>query len=313
MKIEKSPLDSPVYMTVFDDRRALVMKEGLRTMRQLAARIPRKVSAGKDQMGHIKLARFSGEKTVRGSYRHNDALLAVSGVEGDYDAGEMSVDEALGALKDACVAAIVYTTPSHQKNGKGHRWRVFCPLSEEVLPDRRAQLAARVNGILGGVLSGESFTASQSFAFGAVAGRPPPEVRIVDGRFLDHCDDLDAGAIGKSIVEKGEPEIAVDMSGDGWKVEWAATMLERAAERLAETDVERNAGLCREAYLAGGLLANNLVTREQVMEAFLPAMTENGYLDDHAGGSEAEVERIIDAQLEAGAREPFDPAGGSDE
>lgn len=309
----KSPLDAPVHITVFSDRRALNMKEGALSFRELATRMPDKVFASKDAMRHIKLARFSGEKTMRGSYRHNEALLAVSGIEGDYDAGEMSVDEATGALKSAGVAAIVYTTPSHQRSGKGHRWRVFCPLSEDTHPVRRAQLVARVNGVLGGALSGESFTASQSFAFGAVAGQPLPEVHSINGRFLDQCDELDDGAIGKSRPEKGEPEIAVDLSGDDWRVERAARMLERAAERLAETEAERNAGLCREAFLAGGLLVNSLVTREQVMETFLPAMAENGYLDDHAGGNEAEVERIIDAQLEAGAREPFDPAGRDDE
>lgn len=82
-------------------------------------------------MHHVKLGRFTGEATPKGSYRHNAAHAAVTGIEGDYDAGEMTVDQAVAALARAGIAALVYTTPSHLQPGKGHRWRVFCPLSAE--------------------------------------------------------------------------------------------------------------------------------------------------------------------------------------
>ena len=54
------------------------------------------------------------------------------------------------------------------------------------------------NGILGGVLAAESFTLSQAYLLGGVDGREPPEVWLVDGRYLDACNELDAAAIGKS-------------------------------------------------------------------------------------------------------------------
>lgn len=306
-----TPLVRPIPVTFFGDRRAMKMKEGRHNLLELEALVRTSRAASKDRMRHIKLGRFSGEQSPKGSHRHNAAHVAVTGIEADYDAGEIPVDEAVRALARAGVAALVYTTPSHLQDGKGHRWRVLCPLSAETSPSDRDRLVARLNGALGGVLSGESFTGSQSFAFGTVKGLEDAlETRLVDGRFLDECADLDAGAVGKPRPDRGEPLQPVDLSGDEWRVERAAAMLEAAAARMEDTLVERNAALCREAFLAGGLMANGLVTRDQVIDAFLPAMTVNGYLDDHAGGDAAEVERVIEAQLKAGLRDPFDPGGG---
>ncbi|MEL6284575.1 MAG: AAA family ATPase [Pseudomonadota bacterium] len=286
------------------------MREGRHSLRDLESLVQTSGAKSKDRMRHIKLSRFSGETTPKGSHRHNAGHVAVTGIEADYDAGDMPLDKAVHALAQAGVAALVYTTPSHLQDGKGHRWRVLCPLSDEASPAERERLVARLNGALGGVLSGESFTASQSYAFGTVQGlEDAMEARLVDGRFLDACDDLDPAAIGKPRPERGDPVEPADLSEDTWRVEKAAGMLEAAAERLSETLVERNDALCREAFLAGGLLGNSLVTRDQVIDAFLPAMTANGYLDDHARGDVGEVERVIDAQLEAGRREPFDPGG----
>lgn len=304
------PLDTPIPVTFFGDRRAVKMKERQHSLRDLEGLIRETRATGKDQMRHIKLGRFSGEKTAKGSHRHNSAHVAVTGIEGDYDAGEMSVDQAVKALAKKGIAAFVYTTPSHLQDGKGPRWRVLCPTSEDTTPAARERLVSRLNGALGGVLSGESFTGSQSYAFGTVRGlEDAMDTRLVDGRFIDQCHDLDAISVGKPRKEHDAPADPVDLSNDDWRVEQAAAMLEASAARLVDTLIERNAALCREAYMAGGLMANSLVTRDQVMDAFLPAMTANGYLDDHARGDEAQVERVIDSQLKAGMREPFDPCG----
>jgi len=308
LRMDDGPLDTPLKVTFFSDRRAMRHGEKTLTLRDLADRVRATTAKDKDSMRHIKLGKFSGETTAKGSFRHNAAYVGVTGIEGDYDVGKMTVGQAVKALAKAGIAGLIYTTPSHLQEGKGSRWRVLCPLSSETTPDQRDSLVARLNGALGGVLSGESFTRSQSYAFGTVRGLEASlDVRLVDGRFLDDCGDLDAIAIGKPKADRGEPEPAVDLSDDDWRVGKAESMLEAAAARLEDTLVERNEALCREAYMAGGLLANSLVSREQVMEALIPAMAANGYLDDHAGGDTLEIERIIDAQLKAGALHPFDP------
>lgn len=301
-----SPLDRPLDVAVFSNRRALSLKPRTLSLRELSADLP--VAKSKDTMRHIKLGRFTGEPTSKGSKRHNAAHESVSGIEGDYDKGVISPLDAVAALEKAGVAALVYTTPSHQQDGKGHRWRVLCPLATDTTPSERSDLLARVNGVLGGVLGDESFTPSQSFNFGRIKGNPDPEVHLVDGRYLDRCADLDAEAIGKFKVDRGEPGIAQDLSHDPIRVDRANAMLESAAARLADTTVARNEALCREAFLLGGMVANNLLDRESILDALLPAMAESGYTDEHAKGDVAEVERVIDAQLLIGAKEPFDPA-----
>ncbi|MCF2870316.1 helicase RepA family protein [Octadecabacter sp. G9-8] len=306
----ESPLDRPLTVAFFADRKALKMDDRQVSLRELATENP--VARSKDSMGHIKLGKFSGETTPRRSYRHNAAHLEVSGIEGDYDEGTMTVDEAAAALKAADVAAMIYTTPSHLQSGKGHRWRVLCPLSVNTTPEHRTDLLARVNGALGGTLSAESFTSAQSFAFGQVKSQDVPDVRLVEGRYLDQADDLDAGAVGRATPDRGEPDIAADLSDDPFRVSKAVDMLKAAAQRLTDTGTARNEALCREAFLIGGLIANSLLTPEDVADALLPAMVANGYVDDHAGGDMAEVERILNAQLQAGAREPFDPGSAAD-
>jgi len=302
----ESPLDHPLDVAEFTDKRAIKHRQKIVSLRDLSKRLP--PAASKDTMRHIKLGRFTGETTGKGCYRHNAAHESASGIEGDYDKGIISPQDAVAALEKAGVAAMLYTTPSHQQDGKGHRWRVLCPLATDITPSERAALLARANGLFGGNLGDESFTVSQSFNFGRIKGNPAPEVHLVEGRYLDHCADLDAGAIGKTKVERGEPGIAADLSHDSLRVDRAKGILESAAERLSETDVARNEVLCREAYLMGGLLANNLLDRESILDALLPAMTENGYLASHAQGDLAEVERVIDDQLKAGAKHPLDPA-----
>lgn len=58
------------------------------------------------------------------------------------------------------------------------------PLAAEVTPAERAALCARLNGALGGILAGESFTPSQSFYFGSVTARPVESI-LVEGKTLD--------------------------------------------------------------------------------------------------------------------------------
>lgn len=304
----ESPLDKKIAITIFSDLRAREKrKEAEFSLRDLVEKAKGIRAADKDSMPHIKLGTFGDQKSDNGCYRHNRNHVAVSGIEGDYDAGEVSVDAAVRLLAEAGIAAMIYTTPSHGLEGKGHRWRVLCPLERDVAPNARRALAARLNGALGGIVSDESFTATQSYAFGQVKGASPVRVELVDGRFLDQVEGIEGIDPKGERADRGEPQEAADLSDDPRRVEAARAILERSAERLGETHEGRNAALTREAYLLGGLLANRLLERSEIMDALVPAMTINGYLDDHAKGERAEVERVIDAQLEAGAREPFDP------
>lgn len=103
----------------------------------------------------------------------------VFGVEGDYDAGEVSVDEAEQRLHAAGVKAVIYTTASHTPERP--RWRVLAPLSGPVEPSRRAHYVSLLNDALGGgILAPESWVLSQVHYIGQVAG-VAYEARVIEG------------------------------------------------------------------------------------------------------------------------------------
>jgi hypothetical protein len=130
---------------------------------------------------------------------NNANLLVITGVEGDYDGERVSVADVVRIINEAGLCAIVYTSPSHTEDAP--RWRVLCLLSAEHPPGMRDRFLGRLNGVLGGVLSNESWTLSQSFYFGSVKRNPSHRVVVIEGDFIDLRDDLDAGAIRPALRE----------------------------------------------------------------------------------------------------------------
>lgn len=130
----------------------------------------------------LKLGAFGEQYSAKGSLRHDANVLYVSGVEGDHDAGILSPQDAAAMLQRAGVVALIYTTPSH--TAAAPRWRCLAPLSQAYQPAARWELAARLNAIFGGTLAGESFTLSQAYYFGRVAG-VAYEAYVTGGQTLD--------------------------------------------------------------------------------------------------------------------------------
>ena len=150
----------------------------------------------KAELPLLKLAKFGGEKSSAGSLRHDANVEAVSGIEVDYDAGQVSFADAVEKLKTASLAFIAYTTPSH--TDEQPRWRVMAFCSQLLPPEDRGRLVAQLNGVLGGIVSPESFALSQIYYFGGIAGAERVQVESGEGDFIDLRDDLDATAIGKT-------------------------------------------------------------------------------------------------------------------
>jgi P4 family phage/plasmid primase-like protien len=196
----ESALDRPLVFSEFTDKFAQTKPEHVASLRDLADRVQRRTAPSKAQLPWLKLARFGERRSSRGSLRHDANMLSIDGVEADYDAGVMRTDEAATLLRNADLAALIYTSPSHTPDKP--RWRVLCPTSRPLPPAERGQLCARVNGVLRGVLAGESFTLSQSYYYGSVDQNPAHHVELVPGRFLDQAADLDAGAVGKPSLAK---------------------------------------------------------------------------------------------------------------
>lgn len=180
---QSSALDRPLTITRFRDPFAASMRALPTSLRELVPLILKTSASDKSGLPLLKLAQFGGIKTPKGSLRHDGNVLAIEGVEGDHDAGTMPVADAAEMLRAEGVAALIYTTPSHTLERP--RWRVLCPTSAPMAPTDRERLCACLNGILGGVLAGESFTLSQSYYFGSVRQQPTCQVELIEGTPLD--------------------------------------------------------------------------------------------------------------------------------
>lgn len=184
---DNSGCDLPLAVSMFADVKAQRIEPNHLTLRQLQDRLKSTTARDKATLPLVKLATFGDARTEKGSLRHDANLLRVSGVEGDYDAGAVSPQDAAERLRQAGIAALIYTTPSHTADAP--RWRVLAPLARPVAPAEREALCARLNGALGGILAAESFTPSQSYYFGGLAERPP-ESFLVEGQPLDRVSGV---------------------------------------------------------------------------------------------------------------------------
>ncbi len=188
--------DRPFSVTYFEDFSAARKREDITTLATLADIIGSTTAPAKSQLPWLKLAQFGDRRSEKNSLRHDANVLAITGVELDYDGDVMTIDEAADLLLQADVLSLIYASPSHAA-GKP-RWRVLCPTSVELPPDRRRHLMGRLNGVLRGAASGESWTLSQSYYYGRVGANPDHRVEIIDGTPIDLLDELDPGWRGKA-------------------------------------------------------------------------------------------------------------------
>lgn len=187
--------------TRFPDQRAQSFSVHEMTLEELAELIRGTSANAKANLPWLKFAAFGDRRSGLNCLRSNANVLAITGVEGDYDGEKVRLVTAIKALRAAKLESLVYSSPSHTTAKP--RWRVIAPTSVRMSPERRLPLVARLNGLLGGVLAAESFTLSQSFYFGAVRGNGPPQVAVVHGTCIDRRPDLDAGAIVHRYAARG--------------------------------------------------------------------------------------------------------------
>jgi hypothetical protein len=132
-------------VTFFADYAATEKREEVIAIDELAELIRRTSAPVKNMLPWLKLSRFGNARTATGSLRHDRNLIAVSGIEGDYDGGLVNFDVAVETSEKAGLLAIVYTSPSHCPERP--RWRILCPTSKELPPAQRAHLVGRLNGL----------------------------------------------------------------------------------------------------------------------------------------------------------------------
>ena len=188
-----------ITVTIFGNYAAKAMDTWDMTLPEIGVLIARENRKRKNMLPWLKLAEFGDVRTAKGSLRHDANVKWITGVEVDHDSGRPIAD-AIAQLAAAGIRALVYTSPSHLIMGNDgimmEKWRVLAPTSGPLHPSLRAQLTARLNGVLKGAAAAESFVLSQSYYFGSVDRNPAHQVEIIDGDFIDLADDLDADAVG---------------------------------------------------------------------------------------------------------------------
>jgi hypothetical protein len=195
---ENKPLSKTprsVSVTFFPDQWAKSKQVRTLMLAELGDLILKTSAKSKDGLPWLKFAVFGEERTEKNCLRHNDNVLTISGIELDYDAKQITFDQAVAVANRAGLAALLYTSASYTDTAP--KWRILLPTSQPLPPSERAKLVARVNGLYGGAFSPESFTLSQSFYFGSVNNNPAHRVRVLKGDCIDRRGDLDVRAIGK--------------------------------------------------------------------------------------------------------------------
>jgi hypothetical protein len=269
-----SYLDQPFLTTFFRNFAAQTKAPETLTLRSLAPRITTTTASSKTKLPWLKLAEFGDLRTDQNCLRHDANLLQIHGVEADYDQEQMPVSDAVEKLEQAGIVAMVYTSPSHTRDAP--RWRVLCPTSVALPPTERDQLLARVNGVLEGVLSGESWTLSQSYYYGSINQNPSHQVELIDGTPIDLRTDLDATAIGnprakpaataKRPVSNGVHAPVSDKRYQGY----CRTVLDTL--RREAIDGEKHNALLRHAIALGGIQADAGFTDDTAVQWLMDAL-----------------------------------------
>ena len=125
------------------------------------ARLIQNVPAYPDKASQplIKLGTFEGDSRGAGH-----SLTTISGIEIDYDAGEVTAHSAAGLLRQAGVESVVCSTFTSRMDRP--KWRVFAPTSRTLPAELRTYLVSALDGVLGNIAARESFAPKQTFFFG---------------------------------------------------------------------------------------------------------------------------------------------------
>jgi hypothetical protein len=202
---------APIAVTFFMDYAAAEKRQRVIALEELAVLIRDSAAPAKAQLPWLKLARFGNARTPRNSLRHDRNVIAITGIEADYDGGEVSFDDAIDIADKAGLLAILYTSPSHM--AERPRWRILAPASREYPPTDRARLLGRLNGLYRGIFARESWTLSQAYYYGHVDdGALGHRVEVVDGEPIDQLHDLDLIAIGPPTANVAGARSASDLA-----------------------------------------------------------------------------------------------------
>jgi hypothetical protein len=152
------------------------------SLEEMAELLTKETSPDKDRSRMIKLAEFDAK-------RGKDGMVNIHGIEVDYDAGQRSAEWARDCLTEAGITGIIDT--SYNNAPEFPKWHAFVPLSEPMNVNKRNHMVDRLNGVLGGILAGESWGVAQCFFFGGNREKPENHrTYLVKGNPIDKVEHI---------------------------------------------------------------------------------------------------------------------------
>lgn len=270
---------------------------------QLANMPPQPV---KERSPLIKLAIFGGERNIKhdgteGALRHDGNVLELTGAIGEHDGEQVSPAAAVELLEHHKIRALVVTTHSHTSDAP--RWRVLAPLSKPFAGDPKDVDAEHrrymeiLNGALGGVLSPESGTLSQSYFVGGAPGGEYLALHTFGDPEEGLClDQLDLDEIRRPL---GKKKPADQVSTGSGSAEILARLPQdvRATIRGGVDRGKRSDAIwavikeCIKALMADGSVADVLTDPANALSAkALEKGDPRGWILSQIAGARAEVE-----------------------
>ncbi|MDB5379790.1 MAG: hypothetical protein JWR00_4236 [Rubritepida sp.] len=107
-------LDRTFPITYFRGAGARSKQEELIDLTRLAELVRGTTAERKDLLPWLKLARFGDVRSDKASLRHDRNVLAISGLEADYDGGTVSFDAAMEIACRADLLCLIYTSQPHR-------------------------------------------------------------------------------------------------------------------------------------------------------------------------------------------------------
>jgi Protein of unknown function (DUF3987) len=237
-------VDVPIRYTTFRDVFSKTKSEMRATFGEFAMTVANaKTYPTKESCPLISLCKYGDIPSPKGYLRHAGNVEKVYGIEADYDGGKVSAQEAASLLAAAGIGGIIVTTASHKPEKP--RWRFIAPLSKGYDPDQRREFVGRVNRVVRGIISSESFTLSQSFYIGRVRGAPFESIRVPGGA-LDLVDGIEPlyplnGSSGHSFDKTTDAELREAFNrGEGRHDAMLKLSSRWAARGLTADDIDAN-------------------------------------------------------------------------
>lgn len=250
----------------------------------------------------FKMAIFSGESTSKGSKRADRFVRTLTGMEIDYDAGEISIEEAQATLEKAGVQAVLYTSPSWTQEHP--KWRALLPFSKECtsgLVSMRRRCFRILDPLFPGAIAPESRTLSQAYFFGHLEGKP---IRVLQtkGQAIDFLSSK------LSLVPSAEDKD--DAPLDDAPSKHIGTEEHKALIQNLYNGVELHPTLVRLAmmYANRGLDGPSITA---TIEGFMGMST--AARDERYASRVAEIPRIVDSAVAKAAFDRVDLAGDPDQ